>query len=273
MSGNNVLKFCYTHDIPMHPLDEDVVVVWLGDGNAYEVLKNNVVVVRHIYPDLDFYRPFLLGSAGSFAIKRLLESLGDVPDDCKVCIQSYRKIVTRIPIGVKSSRMPGFRIMAPNERYDTSICMPVDSDYLIPMPINIGRCLAQYASVHNVEDFLRYIALAIELGVLANYEDVEALMMGDILIPCGVELGVVPYQVYMEIVSALERVALEFCRRHQPADLGLYNRRAASFCTERLGSYLLLKHLSQSVDNSTINKSIGYVTHFTTEGDIFPNVS
>lgn len=270
MSEKNTLKFCITHEVPLHKISGDTVIVWLGEGRGYENLNNHVVVVRNIYPDLDFYRPYLLGTAGVFAVGRILSSLSDVPTDTLVCLQAYRKIVANMPLGVESKTYPGMRVADPSLEYNPDCCL-ARGDYLFSQPIITGKCITQYASAHRLEDFLRYVALALEMGVLADGSDAEQFMLNDVLIPGGIEIGVFPYEIIIKIVSDLEAVAMEYCRRHRPVDVGLYNRRAVSFCSERMGSYLLLKYIATLNGGDMLAESVGYMTLFSPEGEYLAN--
>lgn len=270
MSNKNTLKFCITHDVPLYKIDDETVIIWLGEGKGYENLKNHVVVVRNVYPDLDFYRPYLMGTAGVIAVRRMLSTLGGGSMDTLVCLKSYRKIVANVPLGVESATYPGMRVADPALPYDPGWCLS-RGDYLFSQPIIIGRCMTQYASAHKFEDFLRYVALALELGVLTDGSDAEQFMLNDVLIPGGVELGVFPYNVIMKIGSDLEMVAMEYCQRHRPVDVGLYNRRAVSFCSERMGSYLLLKQMAHMNSSDALAESVGYMTLFSPEREYLAN--
>ncbi len=157
MSYSNHI-YCVTHQRPLYPLPAEATIIWVGDRPVDDDLCDRTIVVRDKYPDLDFYRPYLLGSAGSFAIRRELAALGD-PEDRKdrlLTIVQQRKFITRNVIGRPASNYPGMQMMTTQE---ASLCgwssglNSLNVPYLLSQPIMLDSYLAQYARAHRIEDF------------------------------------------------------------------------------------------------------------------------
>lgn len=120
----------------------------------------------------------------------------------------------------------------------------ISTPFLMPMPIVVGSIYKQYCASHRGADLLRYSALAVELDIIKQSEVLD-FFNSDLMIPGGVEFGIYPVAIFVNIVSKLEEICLQFSRGNQPAALDRYQRRALAFCNERMGSYLLLKSLEQ----------------------------
>ena len=128
----------------------------------------------------------------------------------------------------------------------TALMANIQTPYLLAQPFRVGNLYQQFASAHKIPDLLRYVAIAVELGVMTA-EESSIFFADDILIPCGVECGIFPTDVFLTIIEKLERVCLTFLRSHMPSSFDSYYRRALDFCNERLGSFLLKKVLFSSM--------------------------
>ena len=195
---------------------------------------------------LDENYRYLAGTAGTFLIaERLIESgaAGYV-----VPFQ-YRKFVAMEPLGTLSPSYHGMVLVdgSVERRPDFSEAMrAVRNEYCFAQPVVIGEIVRQYAAGHLIEDFLRFSALAVEIGVLPRSE-VADFFTYPLLIPGGIEFGRFPVPVYLEIVGQMRRVCDEFMARHRAAALDHpYQGRAISFCCERLSSWLLIRHLENA---------------------------
>lgn len=133
---------------------------------------------------------------------------------------------------------------------------PGDREMLISAPFSWGQhwkrarrmtYLEQYVREHHVEDLLRFTAVTVELGVIDKAE-VRFFLEEDNFVPGGVELGVFPVPFWLRSIGSIEAVIRECVRAH-PALRDGYQARAWAFCSERLGSYLLLKHLGALGDH------------------------
>jgi hypothetical protein len=105
--------------------------------------------------------------------------------------------------------------------------------------------LKEYARDHCVEDFLRFTAAAVAEGVLERRE-VLSFFREDVIVPGGVELGVYPASFWLASTDSIERVVRACVATHGTVR-DRYQARLWSFCSERLGSYLLLKRLRAEV--------------------------
>lgn len=237
-------KFCVTHVQVDVSFPADTYIVHLGKRIVSHFYKNQIKV-SELYDDLDTFHSMLGGSAGSFAINRFLKKHPDVFKDGDIInLFQYKKFVLRGAYGKPSAVYPGISNLTFEDLAGMDLSSLLDdsvSDFLVGRPLLFKNGLFhQYQTCHPIQDFLNFTALALDLEVLAPTE-VKNFFETKIFIPCGAEFGLMPVRVYKEIVSKLELVCLEFLKKHKPSSLDVYNRRAVSFCSERLGSYLLLK--------------------------------
>jgi hypothetical protein len=158
----------------------------------------------------------------------------------------YRKFVATLPMGKPAQNYHGSYILYPQQALVIDLDLVhslVEGDYLLAQIVGLGGVLDQYAKNHYVEDFLRYCAIAVELGVLDRNE-VVIFFTQNMLIPGGAEFGVLPIPVFIDIVGRLESICKAFVDMHRPVSDEPYQSRALAFCNERLGSYLLMKRLT-----------------------------
>ncbi len=230
--------FCVCHVKPMFRPPHETNWIYTGqhqkDSNSH--LSNISASLGEMYP-------YLAGSAASFAIcdeliKQKLEG--------SVSILQYRKFIAKRPLGIFSSNYPGLiSVERPPESSEVFIkdIVSVDGDYCFSVPILIGNMIAQYSGAHHVEDLLRFVACAVEVGVLPA-RDVAGFFNNPVHIPGGVEFGKFPASVFIEIVSKLRLACERFLQKHSPVAMSdSYQNRALSFCCERLGGWLLVRHL------------------------------
>lgn len=222
-----------------------VTTIHLGQAQAPGRLN-----LRDLAPQWEQHHPVLGGTAGSFALKAYL--LAERPDATRVGICQYRKFVSRRRLGGVAD--PRYRVMdvlpkatLQGAAFEAALD-PGDARFLVSRPRRFTRLpwhrrgyLREYARDHVVEDFLRFTAEAVEQGALERRE-VLAFFNEDVLVPGGVELGVFPADFWLEQIGRVERVVQACLARHPVAREG-YQTRVWSFCAERLGSYLLIKHL------------------------------
>lgn len=255
------ISFCVTHDIPKTPISEETFIVWLGEKNCPFKETNKTIIVRDLFDDLDFYRNFLLGSAGTIAIKRYITESGiKLHDDTLIQIFSYRKLISKDPIGIESKTYPSMRILRNKEIIKEKHILQTSESYLVAMPVKFANgYLGQYCLVHHAEDFLRYSTIATELGIINSRFELPIFFNYDSFIPGGCELGVFPLDVFVKITEKIERVSLHYCDRYRPVSLDKYQKRAVSFCNERLSSYLLLKEISKRFNNNPPKEIWGYI--------------
>jgi hypothetical protein len=244
---------CLTHVPLWLEFPSYVTTIYLGQSQQAGRLN-----LRDLAPEWVVHHPVLGGTAGAFALKNYL--LQQRPDATRVGICQYRKFVSRRRIN--RAPAPKYRTMdlVPKEMLAPDVFAreldPGPNRFLISTPSSFGQhwkrsrrmtCVEQYAKSHHVEDLLRFTAVAVELGVIAKTE-VWAFFEEDNIIPGGIELGVFPVPFWLDGINALEAIVRE-CVRTFPAARDGYQARSWAFCTERLGSYLLLRHFGALGDH------------------------
>ena len=207
--------------------------------------------LRDLAPEWEPHHPILGGLAGTFAMKNHV--LAHHPDADRVGLCQYRKFVSKRRLS---------RVVAPSYKAMDVVTLPAlsralladvmvpDDAWLLPRPFLLSNwrkhsdMLEQYSRVHHPQDLLRFVAEAVEQQLLDKAE-VPDLLAEELMLPGGIELGVFPADFWIRSVSAIESVVRACVARYPLAREG-YNARAWSFCTERLGSYLVLRHLRAS---------------------------
>jgi hypothetical protein len=247
---------CLTHvplwiDFPSY-----VTPIYMGQAQGDGLLN-----LRDLAPEWDPHHAVLGGCVGSFALKNHV--LKQHPGATRVGISQYRKFISRERIS--SVVEPSYPVMDVVYKgrlagdVFAQVLDPGDQSLLIsrPLPLPKGATvLTQYKGAHHVEDLLRFVALAVELGVL-DKDDVAPFFDTTVFFPGGLELGVYPAPFWLKHMTGIESVVRACVHTHpQPRDG--YQTRAWAFCAERLGSYLLLKHLqSTAPTRSWIERLVG----------------
>lgn len=269
MSGpatGGLVYACMTH-VPLW-VDYPSYVTPLHLGTAQGPGRLNL---RDLAPEWAPYHPILGGSAGSFALKNWV--VQEHPEATHVGICQYRKFLSRTRLGVPAQNYQVMDLL-PRERVCTErladLMHPNGRSFLIVQPgqFRVGEVnydyLYQYKDVHHVEDLLRFTAAAVEVGVLDKNE-VHPFYAEKVFIPGGIELGVFPADFWVRHMTGMETVVRE-CVRHFPTPRAGSQTRAWSFCMERLGSYLLLKHLRQTaLDGDWLQSHVGFLNLITEE--------
>jgi hypothetical protein len=215
----------------------------LGEAQAEGGLN-----LRDLAPEWEPHHPLLGGLAGTFAWKNyIVESR---PEATHVGLCQYRKFVSNRRLGWRIAKSySSMDLVSPSvlTRSLLDEAMRPPSDWLLAPAFNLSSWrkssdyLTQYGRAHQIEDLLRFTAEAVEHKLLDKAEAV-AFLAEDRLLPGGMELGVFPAAFWIENVTAIESVVRVCVRRFTLAHCG-YDARAWAFCAERLGSYLVLRHL------------------------------
>lgn len=260
--------FCISHKKIQIPLSKDINIIWLGSDERYEENAENFYISK-ISDEFHAWHNFLGGSSGTFAIEKIISENEKYwnPED-KISIIQYRKFISKKPLGKPSKVYVGMQIISQLDALKINISdvqEPLESDFLLSQPINIKSTYTNYSSCHFPSDLLRYIAIAIDTNVISKSESVDFINF-PLLIPGGSEFGIYPISVFMDITRKLKLVCLEYLKYHHPASLKGEQRRALAFCNERLGSYLLLKHLVAIYQDSLPANMFGYM-HTISEED------
>jgi hypothetical protein len=236
----DLLYGCITHVPLWLPFPDYVTPIYLGDAQAPGQCN-----LRDLAPEWEPYHRILGGTVGSFALKNLV--LRDYPHAQRVGMCQYRKFVSRKRIsGVPDPSYLGMDRVFMDDlppAVMAEVMHPADQSFVVcrphPFDQNIN-VLAQYQRAHHVQDLLRFTAMAVELGVLEPHE-AGVLFEQTVFFPGGVEFGIYPADFWVRSVTALESVVRACVQTYAYCRLD-YQTRAWSFCCERLGSYLLLKH-------------------------------
>jgi len=240
---DNLFYACLTH-VPLQ-VEYPAYVTPLYMGEAQVEGKLNL---RDLAPEWEQYHPVLGSTAGAFAMKNYLLSCPETIRWVGIC--QYRKFLTQSRIGVQASNYQVMDVVSAEQMRSLALAemmLPQGSDFLIGKPgqfILNGEShgyLYQYKDVHHIEDFLRFTAIAVELGVLSK-QDVCGFFDEKIFFPGGIELGVMPAEFWIRCVSDIE-VVIKACVHMHPTSRPGAQARIWAFCGERLGSYFLLKQL------------------------------
>jgi hypothetical protein len=237
-----LLYVCFTHVPPPYTFPSYVSMLYLGAAQGPG--KTNL---RDLAPEWEPYHPQLGSLAGCFALKNYLVENRLQVRHIGMC--QYRKFVSAPRIsGVPAANYPVMDVV--NRRMlETAplhgAMLPGEREFLLVKPGTVkGGYLNQYTRSHVTEDFLRFTSEAVELGVLPRVE-VMSFFSSDAFMPGGIELGVFPTEFWIKAISSVERV-VRACVKRYPGKRTGYQTRNWAFCAERLGSYLLLKHLTST---------------------------
>jgi hypothetical protein len=234
---------CLTHVALTVDFPAFVEPIRLGAAQADGALN-----LRDLAPEWEPHHPILGGLAGTFAMKNHV--LRNHPAATRVGVCQYRKFVSnrRISRAVAPS-YKAMDLVAP-EALSTALLAEVmlpDDEWLVARPFLLPNrrkhsdYLEQYSRVHHPQDLLRFTAEAVEQQLLDKAE-VGDFLGEEVMLPGGIELGVFPADFWIRSVTSIENVVRACVERFSVEHEG-YNSRAWAFCTERLGSYLVLRHL------------------------------
>lgn len=215
---------------PLPRFVEAVSIAPVGDG---------VTDLGEQHPEFAGQDPFLGEYATLFALRRVLAAEDpEPPDDEMIGISHYRRFAMTIPAKVSSRRGEAIR-PADFAKLSRDRFIPPAGTILHPAPIPVTPSLVgQYGHYHHTRDLLFFMGLAVDLGVVTDTE-VGVWLGGSILVPAAT-VGVFPRRWWVETMTSLEEVVVEFQRRHGLPREG-YQRRTPAFCLERLHSLLLVK--------------------------------
>ncbi|WP_371225805.1 hypothetical protein [Roseovarius sp. 2305UL8-3] len=245
--NRSTLHFCITHKELDIPLQDHLILLEIGDrGSVPSAGGNKVINCYDELPGARVHRKKLGAMLGVFAARhylcRAFEEL-----DFSVSLSTYRtcmmherneeNFMTGIQMNLvtpeQASRLTGKMIQP-----DTS------SKWLLPQPITVPSVGAQYAKAHHLEDLEVYLSIAIEENVLADHE-LTPFLESKTLLPGCFGVSLMPAQVFCDVGEKLERVANRFLEGFSVSNRDSYQIRAVDFCSERLGSFLIAKHLTR----------------------------
>jgi hypothetical protein len=253
-------RYCISHTKPLLPEAWYDHCIALGDfepDSAYNV--------RQLDRFWHEARPIAYGAAGAHVLPVVIKRFSDDADLIEVC--SYRKKIIPPMEGTESGLFPNLRELN-LENFgrvaELSVFVPrAEVGFLVAQPLHFKKSiLGHYALVHHRKDIVDYSALAVELGVLdrSSADDFLALQH---FIPGGAELGIYPKAWLLQAWTDMELVGRQFLERYSDRvkKYDSYQIRAVNFLSERLGSYLLIRHFKQKFANNIPSDLFGYMTN------------
>jgi hypothetical protein len=252
-SPPKIHRFCITHKEPLIPES------WFDDCIALGSYQPDSV--SHV-SQLDRFwheaRPIAYGAAGTYVLPIAIERFADTAD--LIEISSCRKRILPSPEGIRALYFKGARQLSDQEcREKTELSVftpPNDSGFLVAQPLYFPEAvIGLYARTFHFRDILDYKSLAIEMGVLGNKSAAEFLTMKQ-HISGGIDLGIFPKSWLIPVLLKIEQLGRQFLW-------------AVGFLFEQLGSFLLIRHLSERYSNNIPADIFGYMTCFVENGTYY----
>jgi hypothetical protein len=250
-------RFCISHQKPLLPESWYDVCISLGDYQP-----DSVFHVRQLDRFWHEARPIAYGAAGSYVLPIAIKRLSS--DAELIEISSYRKRILPSPEGITTKLyMRELRLENFGKEAELSVVAPsADLEFLVPQPLYFeNSIIGQYALYHQSRDILDYTSLATEMDVLDSNSASEFLAAKH-FIPGGVEFGIYPKSWLINALSSIELVSRQFINRYgnRVRKYDRYQIRAIGFLSERLGSFLLIRHLMEKYSNNIPADIFGYMT-------------
>lgn len=260
-------RFCISHEKPLLPESWYDDCIALGDFQP-----DSQFHVRQLDKFWHEARPLAYGAAGTYVLPAAIATLPNRPKFIE--ISSHRKRILPSPEGIESQSygypsMRELRVEESEKDAELSVFTPsADLEFLVAQPIYFkGSILGQYADSHYRRDLLDYTSVAIEEGVL-NEDSASEFLDTCHFISGGVQLGIYPTSWLIETSSKIDLVSRQFLTRYRGRlkRYDIYQIRAVGFLSERLGSFLLIRHLADKYSNKIPANIFGYMTALV-EGD------
>lgn len=175
-----------------------------------------------------------------FGLRRFLEQNQGQYDS--VIIAHYRRFLSSKKIGVPTNLNQSHTFaITPQlaERQENAIVLPSSSQWLIGTPVIIhnGSQLHHFEVSHPLQEYLRMLALAMDIGVLGGGDVVNLLSSTHMI--TAASLGVFPVDRFIDHMKILEKLTKAYLDT-TPKKYEGYNQRIIAFCLERIHSYLLM---------------------------------
>ncbi len=228
--------------LPNYPVPPNSRIIWLNSAEPDNSRGFDIIRGYDYFDNAAELHQNIAGALGPMVIRRVIEEERDESD--VVTIWQYRKFLSRTRYGYKDRDQP---MQSLTEKMARGLRINDDErtadNFLLCEPVPLGTLYEQYVKLHSIQDLLRYTAIAVDCGALTP-EETTFFFKAQHMIPCGIELGSFPKQWWLETFRKMEPVGMIFAEEHvptQPDDP--YQKRAVSFCQERLGAHLLLKEI------------------------------
>lgn len=252
-------RYCISHEKPLLPDSWYDTCIALGDFQPESAFH-----VRHLDQFWHEARPVAYGAAGSHALPIAIEKSSNDAEFIEIC--SYRKRILPSPEGIESRIYPTMRELSLGDfgtEPELSVFIPrADHGFLVAQPLHFRKPVVDhYAATHHRRDILDYTSLAVEMGVL-DADSASEFLAAKFFIPAGVELGIFPKEWLVQVLSGIELVGRQFLNRYSDRvrKYNKYQIRAVNFLSERLGSFFLIRHLTEKFSNNIPAEIFGYMT-------------
>lgn len=213
------------------PVDSATDLI-LEDGAELELLHNNRTS--------EYFYLFGLRRC----IQRCPADFGDA-----IFVTQYRRFLSDRRLGPSSRNVPWACVVTPRqaEALEPTVLVPQrsrETGWYVARPLAFkGGLIAQIAWHHPVEDYLRFLASAIDTGVLAPAQ-VPALLGPDMHFVPTPSVSMVPTEFFVSSMLRLETCARHFLA-HGWREYEGPQRRIIGFCLERLHSCLVLAEVER----------------------------
>ncbi|WP_156425628.1 MULTISPECIES: hypothetical protein [unclassified Mycobacterium] len=258
-------RYCISHKRPLLPEDWYDHCIALGDFRS-----ESVVHVSQLDRFWHEARPIAYGAAGTYVLPIAIQRFSSDADFIE--ISNYRKRILPSAEGLESYKFPTLRELNLENfgrAAELSVFIPrAEHEFLIAQPLHVkNSILGHYAAVHRRQDILDYTSLAVEMGILDSQSASEFLAAKH-FIPGGIELGIYPKGWLVQTLSSIELLGREFLNRYgsRVKKYNAFQIRAVGFLSERLGSFILIRHLVEKYSNNIPADIFGYMTVIV-EGD------
>jgi hypothetical protein len=257
-------RFCISHKTPLLPESWYDDCIPVGDFQ-----RDSAFHVSQFDRFWHEARPFAYSSAGAYVLPIALERFAK--DATLIEISTCRKRILPSPEGIESEFPPLRELSLENfeKEAELAVYMPrPDLEFLVAPPVYIeNSVIGNYVEDNRRRDILDYTAIAVEVGVLDSNSASEFLAAKH-LNHGGLELGIYPKPWLIDALSRIELVGRQFLHRYSSRleKYDSYRIRTLQFLSERLGCFLLIRHLMEKYSNNIPADIFGH-TIVIVEGD------
>ncbi len=247
--------FCIGHTKLSIKLPEEAYLIRTCRGFLPDSVHRNLISLDQVSDEIDYYYPFLGGTAGVFAVADLIKNgMVSVNQLDRIMVFQQAKYVSPKVSSRQSKLYKSAGILYQSEADDLNISeifSEWNRDFLFSWPAYFkgrtdkGTISENYAISHKFQDFLNFFSVAIDLGIVSP-DDFIDLFNDNILIPGGACLGVFPVEFFIRHVNSLRLAALGYLDRFRPTGHSRVQRIAAAYCVERLSSHLLKMEMKKN---------------------------